>query len=158
MITVRKAILQDSRSVSEFLKEKYSFATLSEARKVFCTEFKRHQHFRLAIDDGRIVGLISWRPQGTVRHGVAELTRLAVVTDCPDPVKIKESLYDVMIAEADLYYRRHDSRLRKVFSMIHADARHIKQFFLDKGMQQEALLKSHFHPGKDELVFSLFLA
>ena len=158
MITVRQATLRDSRVIAELLEKKYSFATSTEARRAFRWEYQRHHHFRLAEDSGRAVGIMSWRPQGTAKHGVAELTRLAVTSDYPEPAKVKEALFDVMVAEADFYYRQHGGRLRKVFSMIHADAKHLKQFFLDKGMQQEALLKSHFHPGQDELIFSLFLA
>lgn len=158
MIFIRKATLKDSRAISELFKLKYSFATLAEAGQTFRIEFQQHHHYRLALEDDRLVGLISWRPQGTLKHGVAELARLVVRSDTVDPVAIKESLFDVMIAEADNYYRAKNSRLRKVYSMIHSDSKHIRQFYLDKGMQQEAVLHNHFHPGMDELVFSLFLS
>jgi hypothetical protein len=42
--------------------------------------------------------------------------------------------------------------------MFHADNEHLKRFFVNKGMQQEAVLRSHFHLGKDELVYSMFFA
>lgn len=155
MIIIRKATLKDGQAISRLLKEKYSFTSLKEARRAFSAEYKQH-HFRIAEDDGHIVGLLSWQPQGTVKHGVVELTRFAIMPDMANPLGIKEELFDVLVAEADFYYREHGSRLRKVFSMIHADADHIKQFYLDKGMHQEALLKDHYYPGKDELVFSLF--
>lgn len=158
MISVRKATLRDSRVISELLAKKYKFSTPAEASRVFRMEYQQSHHFRLAESDGRILGILSWRPQGTLQHGVVELVRLAVVSDCPDPRQIKEELFDVMIAEADFYYRQHGARLRKIFSMIHADAKHVKKFFLDKGMQQEAVLHNHFYNGRDELIFSLFLA
>jgi hypothetical protein len=89
---------------------------------------------------------------------VAELTRITVSSDAADSVYIKEMLFDVMIAEADFFYKQHGSKLRKVFSMIHADNRQIKEFFIDKGMQQEAILRNHFHRGTDELIFSMFFS
>jgi N-acetylglutamate synthase-like GNAT family acetyltransferase len=158
MISIRKATLKDNQVISKLLVTKYSFTTLQEAGRSFRTEFQQHNHFRIAEDGGIIVGLLSWRAEGTAKHGVAELTRLAVLSDYAAPLAVKEALFDVMIAEADNYYRLHGSRLRKVFSMIHADSKHLRQFFLDKGMRQEAVLRSHFHQGIDELVFSMFLA
>ncbi len=157
MITVRRASLKDSLVVSKLLKKKYNFSSLVEARKCFQEELKNKDHFRVAETESGVVGLISWRSQGTLRHGVAELRRLAVLSDYSDPLAVKEALFDVMLAEADNYYREHGWRLRKVFSLIHADSRNIKRFFIDKGMQQEAVLRNHYYPGRDELVFSLFL-
>ncbi len=157
MINVCKASRQDSEAVSKLLKERYNFISLKEANRTFKTEC-RNQHFRVAKDDGCVVGLISWRPQGTINHGVAELTRITVSLDAADPVLIKEMLFDVMIAEADFFYKQHSSKLRKVFSMIHADNRQVKEFFIDKGMQQEAILRNHFYRGTDELIFSMFFS
>ncbi len=158
MVRVKKAALKDSGLVSSLLKQKYNFRTLADAERAFKKEIRQHHHVRVAWLEDHPVGLISWRAQGDVHHGVAELVRLAVLSSVPDPREIKESLFDVMLAEAESYYHEHGSRLRKVFSMIHADNRHIRDFFQDKGMRQEAVLKNHFYPGRDELVFSLFLA
>ncbi|MFA6553087.1 MAG: hypothetical protein WCT27_01540 [Patescibacteria group bacterium] len=157
MITVHKAMLKDSRMVAKLMKQKYSFRKLGEAEETFRKEMGQHHHFRIAWLDAEAVGLISWRTQGGVHHGVAELVRLAVSSSVPEPREVKEALFDIMVAEADSFYREHGIRLRKVFSMIHADNRHIREFFQDKGMRQEAVLKNHFYPGMDELVFSLFL-
>ena len=154
---IRKASCQDSEVVSKLLKSKYSFASEDEALQTFSEECQ-YNHFRIAEEDGCAVGIISWQPEGTLRHGVVELTRLAIDMNSHNPKQIKEMLFDGMIAEADYFYKQQGYKLRKVFSMIHADCRHIKEFYENKGMQQEAVLRDHFHRGKDELVFSLFLA
>ncbi len=157
MISVRKASCDDGSRIAKLLQSKYSFISADEAEKAYTHEC-RIQHFRVAEQHDRVVGLVSWRPAGLSRHGVAELTRIAVDRSVTNHRMIKERLFDVMIAEADYYYKQQGHKLRKVFSMIHADDSYIKEFFLDKGMQQEAVLHNHFHPGTDELVFSLFLA
>ena len=157
MIKVRKANCKDGQAVSELLKSKYSFISKDEAVTVFEYECL-YQHYRIAQEDDKVVGLISWRTQGTEKHGVAELTRITVLPDVLNAGEVKEILFDVMIAEADYYYKKHGSKLRKVFSMIHSDNRQVKDFFEDKGMKQEAVLKSHFHAGQDELIFSLFFS
>lgn len=154
---VRRATRSDKKIIASLLKKKYHFISLEEAASAFLVEYRQRHRFRIAEENNQIIGLISWRPQGSIRHGVAELTRLAVISSVPDPRLVKEELFDVMLAEADSYYHQHGSHLRKVYSMIHADNRHIREFFLDKGMRQEAVLKNHFHPGTDELVYSLFL-
>jgi len=155
MIKIRKAYCEDGPNVSQLLKSKYSFKSVNEAKKTYKQECTSH-HYRIAFDGSIIVGLISWRTQGTLEHGVAELTRITVSEEAKDPALVKEMLFDVMVAEADYYYKRRGSKLRKVFSMIHSDNRQVKEFFQNKGMQQEAILKHHFHKGQDELVFSLF--
>ncbi|MBI5037802.1 MAG: GNAT family N-acetyltransferase [Candidatus Kerfeldbacteria bacterium] len=157
MISIRKANCDDGQTVSQLLHSRYSFSTEDEAAAVFTHECE-YQHYRIAEVDGKPVGLISWRPQGTERHGVVELTRIAVAPDVEDRAFVKELLFDQMIAEADYYYKQHGKHLRKVFSMIHADNKDVKEFFQNKGMHQEAILRNHFHRGTDELVYSIFLA
>jgi len=156
MIEIHKAVKQDGRVASRLLKEKYNFSSLSEANKIFQNEI-RYCHFRIAQQATRVIGIIGWRVQGTLKHGVIELTRIAVSSNYDDPLYVKEMLFDVMIAEADYYYKQRHAKLRKVFSMIHADKKHIKDFFINKGMQQEAILRNHFRHGTDELIFSIFL-
>ncbi len=157
MLTVRKATAEDADRVANLLKAKYSFATTTEAKAAFAYE-RTYHHFRVAEDGDRILGLISWQPQGTLKHGVAEVTRFAVLRDTPNPTAIKEQLFDATIAEAEFFYESQGAKLRKIFSMIHADSKHLQAFFANKGMHQEAVLKDHYHFGKDELVFSMFLA
>jgi N-acetylglutamate synthase-like GNAT family acetyltransferase len=157
MISIRPATCADGPLVSNMLHQRYSFSSPAEAEHVYDQECT-YQHYRIAEDGGRLVGLISWRPQGTLRHGVVELTRIVVSPDAPDRSFVKEMLFDQVIAESDYYYKRHGLKLRKIFSMIHADNLEIKEFFLNKGMQQEAILRNHFRRGTDELVFSLFFA
>jgi N-acetylglutamate synthase-like GNAT family acetyltransferase len=156
MLTVRKATVDDADRIADVLKAKYSFTSTAEAKAAFAYE-RTHHHFRVADEDGRFLGLISWQPQGTVKHGVMEVTRFAVLKDAPNPTVVKEELFDASIAEAELFYESHGTRLRKVFSMIHAENKHLQAFFANKGMRQEAVLKDHFHFGQDELVFSMFL-
>lgn len=157
MISIRRASCDDGPIIAQLLHKKYSFTSPDEAEQVFNDECSL-QHYRIAEEGDTVVGLLSWRPQGTLSHGVVELTRLAVASDVSDCWYVKEMLFDQMIAEADYYFKQRGTKLRKVFSMIHADNRDIKDFFLNKGMHQEAILRNHFRNGTDELVFSQFFA
>lgn len=155
MITIRKATLKDATLVSQLLMKKYRFRSVREARKTFKEEYKI-QHYRIARQENCVAGLLSWQARGTSEHGVAELIRLAVDDRCEDPGYVKEMLFDQFIAEADFYFHERQTHLRKVYSLIHADNKQIREFFERKGMHQEARLKSHFRQDTDELVFSLF--
>ncbi|MFA5135098.1 MAG: hypothetical protein WC505_04945 [Patescibacteria group bacterium] len=157
MATIRRASRQDSQQVSDLLAKKFSFPSLAIAEKTFRNECA-YQHYRIAEEHGRVVGLVSWKTEGLLSHGVAELCRLALDAAPADTEYVKEMLFDQVIAEADYFYKQRGFRLRKIFSMIHADNREIKEFFLNKGMQQEAILRNHYHNGTDELIFSLFFA
>jgi hypothetical protein len=158
MLTTRRPTLADHEAIARLLLIKYHFSSIEAARDAVDGE-ARHQHIRIAEEaDGDILGIIAWRPQGAAYHGVIEVSRLAVLAEQTNPIEIKEILFDAAIAEADLYFRDRDSKLRKVFSLIHADNRHLKTFFAYKGMQQEAVLRSHYRMGVDELVYSMFMA
>lgn len=157
MITIRKATCQDGQLISHLLLKKYSFSSPKLAIDTYNHECS-YQHYRIAVDNKQVVGLICWRVQGSNDHGVAELTRFAIDMNSDDPKYIKELLFDQMVAEADYYYKQRNSKLRKIFSMIHSDDKIIKEFFQNKGMQQEAILRNHYHNGQDELIFSLFFA
>lgn len=156
MLTVRKATAEDADRIAEVLKAKYSFPNIAEAKAAFAYE-RMYHHFRVAMNDERIEGIISWRPQGTLAHGVAEVTRFAVMRSALDPVQVKELLFDAAIAEAELHYQQHGKRLRKIFSLIHSDNKRLQAFYANKGLHQEAILKDHYRIGQDELVFSMFL-
>ena len=158
MVTVHRPTSSDVAAVARLLQTKYHFETFDAALDAFEGE-ARHQHMRVAEDEhSNIVGIIAWRPQGAAQHGVAEVTRLAVLQDFPEPIAVKELLFDAAIAEADWYFQQRQSRLRKVFSLIHADNQHLKNFFASKGMEQEAVLRNHFRMGTDELLYSMFVA
>lgn len=157
MVTIRRATCQDSQLVSSLLTKKFSFPSSSVAERTFKCECA-YQHYRIAEENGQVVGLVSWKTEGLLSHGVVELCRLAIDTTSTDPEYVKEMLFDQVVAESDYYYKQRGFRIRKIFSMIHADNREIKEFFLNKGMQQEAILRNHFHNGTDELIFSLFIA
>mgnify|MGYP001562628322 CR=1 len=157
MLTVRKATAEDTERIAEVLMAKYSFPNVAEAGGIFAYE-RAYHHFRVAMDDERMVGIISWRQQGTLAHGVAEVTRFAVLKDAIDPIQVKELLFDTAIVEAEIHYENHGSKLRKVFSLIHSDNKRLQTFYANKGLHQEAVLKDHFRLGQDELVFSRFFA
>lgn len=156
-MNIRKAFCRDGRAISKLLKEKYNFDSLKEAYETFELECLSC-NYRICEDGRRVIGLISWRIQGTLKHGVVELTRIAVSASVENPKEVQEMLFDVMIAEADYYYKKNNFKLRKVFSMIHADSREVKEFFMNKGMEPEAVLRNHYRGNKDELILSLFLA
>lgn len=157
MITARKATSRDATRMAKLLMKKYSFADEKRALDAFREE-RKYQFYRIAKQNNRIAGCISWRPHGRSDHGVAELTRIVVDPKINNIDMVKEMLFDQCVAEAEYYYQEHGSHLRKFFSLIHIDDHEIKEFFLRKGMHPEATLHSHFHTGKDELVLSLFFA
>lgn len=156
-ISIRRASCGDGPIIANLLHTKYSFSSVDEAEQAFSNECGTH-HYRIAEEEGNVVGLLSWRPQGVVSHGVVELTRIAIAQNVSDKWYVKEMLFDQMVAEADYYYKQQGAKLHKVFSMIHSDNNDVKEFFINKGMEQEAVLRNHFRKGTDELVFSLFFA
>ncbi|HCM67629.1 MAG TPA: hypothetical protein DIS62_01325 [Candidatus Kerfeldbacteria bacterium] len=156
-ITTRKARHEDSQAIAHLLYAHYSFSSEQEANETFQREYALHYHFRVAESEGRIVGIVSWRMHGLMKHGIIKLKRAAVSLEAQQWEDVLEVLFDAALADADWYYRTHGTALRKVYTVIPKNHDPMHVFLQEKGMELEAVLRDHYYQGRDEYLYSLFL-
>jgi ribosomal protein S18 acetylase RimI-like enzyme len=152
---LRQAYPDDALKVARVLRESYNISSIEEGKQIFLDELAKNIRYIAAENNGIIMGLVSWFTHGLPKHGLVELDRIAVLPECRGK-GISKTLFLMLVHEAECYYREHNSRLRKLFLMTHADNTRAQSFYQKMGMKHEATLPSHFYPEKDEFVMSVF--
>ena len=58
--------------------------------------------------------------------------------------------------DAKEFFKKHNSKLRKLYLLTHADNERAHKFYEKMGLKRETTLKDHYYKNKDEYVFSMF--
>ena len=151
----RKANSKDAKQIAAALKECYNIDSIKEGIKVFKEETAKKYNYIVAVDDKNIIGLTTWQMHGLPKHQLCELDRIAVVSGYRGK-GIAKKLFNALIKEADREYKKHKSRLRKLYLLTHADNKRAHKFYEKMGLKHETTLKRHFYKNKDEWVYSKF--
>lgn len=151
----RKATSKDAEGIAIVLKECYNIDSIEEGKEVFKNETAKQHHFIVAVDNGKIAGLTTWLMHGLPKHGLCELDRIALLPEYRGK-GISKELFDALTKEADKEYKKHNSKLRKLYILTHADNKRAQAFYQKMGCKHETTLKQHYYKDKDEFVFSIF--
>jgi len=152
---LRKAIPESSIGIAKVLKECYNIASIEEGIDVFKNEVAKKYNYIVAVNDDKIVGLVTWQMHGLPKHGLCELDRIAVLTEYRGK-GLAQKLFKALIKESNEEYKKHGFTLRKLYILTHADNKRAQAFYEKMGLRHEATLKSHYYKDKDEFVYSLF--
>jgi ribosomal protein S18 acetylase RimI-like enzyme len=151
----RKATAKDAVGIATVLKECYNIGSIEEGVAVFKEETQKKYNYVVADEDGRIAGIVTWQMHGLPKHQLCELDRIAVLKEYRGK-GIAQSLFKALVDDADVEYKKHGSKLRKLYILTHADNKRAQEFYKKMGCKHETTLKDHFYKGKDEFVFSRF--
>lgn len=152
---IRKAKSEDAEQIAEVLISFYNMDSLEEAKQTFLDEKNKGFHYIVAEDDGKIIGLITWLIHGLPKHGLCELDRICLLTECRGK-GIGKQLFEALIKEADEKYGKNGFKLRKLYLLTHADNKDAHAFYEKVGFKHETTLKQHYYEDKDEFVYSMF--
>lgn len=152
---IRKAESGDAEGVANVLMQSYNISSIEEGKSAFDGELKKGHSYVIAEDNGNIVGITSWKVHGLPKHQLAELDRIAVLPEAKGK-GVAQRLFTKLVQDADIHFKSHGLKLRKLFLMAHADNQRAKSFYKKIGFIHEATLKDHYYTGKDEMVFSMY--
>ncbi len=152
---IRRANIQDEEQVAEVLISFYNMNDKEEAKKSFTDERIKGHHYLVAIEEGKIIGLVTWLAHGLAKHGLAELDRICLLPESRGKGAGKR-LVEAMIKDASEWYKAKGSRLRKLYLLTHADNKKAQSFYEKIGFKHETILKKHYYDDKDEIVYSMF--
>jgi len=152
---IRKATVMDKEMIGIVLKESYNIDSVEEGMKVFEDELSRGIHYIVAIEDDRVVGIVTWYAHGLPKHELAELIKIAVLPEYQGKGVAKE-LFDGLVNEAKEWYSKRKSKLRKLYLLTHDDNVRAHKFYEKMRFKHETTLKNHYYDGKDERVYSVF--
>jgi ribosomal-protein-alanine N-acetyltransferase len=152
---IRKATIKDARGVAEVLKESYNIASITEGRRAFLSEMKKGKRYIVAVEKGRIIGIVSWMSHGLMKHGLTELDRIAVMPEYRGK-GVSKQLFDGLVADARKEYKKVSGKLRKLYLLTHATNTIAHRFYERMGLRHETTLKNHYYNGENERVYSMF--
>ncbi|MBU0980862.1 MAG: GNAT family N-acetyltransferase [Nanoarchaeota archaeon] len=150
---IRDATKDDSGLVVPLMVECFNMKT--EAEKTFLKELEQHHHYIIAVEVGMCLGLISWVMHGRPSHGLYELYHIGIIQDARGK-GVANKLFKAMEEEAAAFFKSQGFRVRKLFIMTHDDNVRAHRFYEKMGAKKDAVLKSHYYPDKDEVVYSKF--
>ena len=163
----RKATLKDAKGVAIVLVESYNIKDLKEGINVFKNEIKKFHNYIVAdaqkskisgtnsAGDKKIAGIVTWIVHGLPKHQLCELDRIAVLPEYRGK-GIAEKLFDALVKDAKSYYKKNNSKLRKLYILTHADNKRAHIFYEKLGLKHETTLKEHYYKNQDEFVYSMF--
>lgn len=151
----RKATLKDSKGIAQVLIKSYNIKSESEAVNIFKTELKKLHNYIVADDNKKIIGIVTWLIHGLPKHQLCELDRIAVLPEYMGK-GVAQNLFDALLKDARIFYKKNNSKLRKLYLLTHADNKRAHKFYEKIGLRHEATLKQHYYKNKDEYVFSMF--
>lgn len=152
---IRNALLVDADQIAEVLISFYNMDNKEEAKQVFQDEVKKGHHYLVAVENGRVIGLVTWLMHGLPKHMMAELDRILVLPEAQG-MGLGKKLLGALIKDADSFYKSKGFKLRKLYLLTHADNKKAQAFYEKMGFKHETTLKEHYYKDKDEFVYSMF--
>ena len=151
----RKATLKDAKGIAKVLVKSYNINDLKEGINIFKSETKKFYNYIVAVDGGEVVGIVTWVVHGLWKHQLCELDRIAVLPEYRGK-GVAKKLFDVLVKDAKLFYKKHNQKLRKLYLLTHAGNKRAHIFYEKLGFKHETTLKQHYYKNKDEFVYSMF--
>ena len=152
---IRKAALKDAKGIAEVLLKSYNIKDLSEGMDVFKSEAKKNHKYIIAEEKNKVIGIVTWLMHGLPKHQLCELDRIAVLPEYRGK-GIAKTLFESLIEDAKQFYKKNNSKLRKLYLLTHADNIRAHKFYEKLGFRHETTLKQHYYKNKDEFVYSMF--
>ena len=152
---IRKAGLKDAKGIANVLLKSYNIKDLNEGINVFKDEAKKSYNYIVAEENSKIIGIVTWLMHGLPKHQLCELDRIAVLPEYRGK-GVAQRLFNALVKNAKSFYRKNNSKLRKLYLLAHADNTRAQKFYEKLGFKHETTLKSHYYKNKDEYIYSIF--
>ena len=154
-IILRKASYDDKNEIAEVLLDFYNMNDLNEAINAFLSELDKDFHYIVALDQDKIIGLVTWLMHGLPKHGLFELDRICILSESRGK-GIGSKLVNKLVDDARGWYEKQGGSIRKLYLLTHEDNLNAHNFYEKTGFKHESTLESHYYKGKDERVYSMF--
>ena len=154
-IIFKKATIDNKNEVAKVLLDFYNMNDVNEAINAFLSELDKNFHYIVAIEEDKIIGLVTWLMHGLPKHGLFELDRICILSQSRGK-GIGSKLINELVDDARSWYRGKGGRIRKLYILTHEDNLNAQIFYEKIGFKHETTLESHYYNGKNERVYSMF--
>ena len=154
-IVIKEATHDDKSQIAKVLLDFYNMSDLNEAINAFLSELEKDFHYIVAVENGKIIGLVTWFMHGLPKHGLFELDRICILSASRGK-GVGIMLVDRLVDDARKWYNKLDEDIRKLYLLTHEDNKNAHAFYEKIGFEHETTLKDHYYDNKDERVYSMF--
>ena len=154
-IIIKQATDDDKSQIAEVLLDFYNMSDLNEAINAFLSELEKDFHYIVAVENGKIIGLVTWIMHGLPKHGLFELDRICILSASRGK-GVGIMLVDRLVDDARKWYNKLGEDIRKLYLLTHEDNIDAHAFYEKIGFKHETTLKDHYYDNKDERVYSMF--
>ena len=154
-IFFRKAEHKDRNQIAGVLLDFYNMENAEEALRTFETEANKDFHYIVAMENEKIIGLVTWIMHGLPKHGLFELDRICLLSGSRGK-GVGKKLIDILINDARTWYESNGSVIRKLYLLTHEDNTNAHIFYEKVGFMHETTLKDHYYKNKNERVYTIF--
>lgn len=154
-IVIKEATHNDKSQIAEVLLDFYNMSDLNEAINAFLSELEKDFHYIVAVENGKIIGLVTWFMHGLPKHGLFELDRICILSASRGK-GVGIMLVDRLVDDARKWYNKLGEDIRKLYLLTHEDNINAHAFYEKIGFEHETTLKDHYYDNKDERVYSMF--
>ena len=154
-VLFRKPSENDAEQIAMVLSQNYNMKDLREAKEFFLKDISEGVNYVVAEQNGKIIGLATWKMHDLPKHELAEMHKIAVL-DGFKGKGLAQKIFAWLVKDAKLFYKKHGKKLRKLYLMAHANNGRAIGFYEKLGFKKEAILPSHYYNGIDELVLAMY--
>ena len=154
---LKKATIDDKNEIAEVLLDFYNMNDLSEAINAFSSELEKDFHYIVAVEEDKIIGLVTWLMHGLPKHGLFELDRICILSESRGK-GVGSKLINELVDDAKDWYKKHGGSIRKLYLLTHEDNLNAHIFYEKTGFKHETTLERHYYEEKDERVYSMFFS
>ena len=154
-IVLKEATPKDEIQVADVLLDFYNMDDITEAVKTFRSEIEKDFHYIVALENGKIIGLVTWLMHCLPKHGLFELDRICILSQSRGK-GLGAKLVNKLILDAGDWYKKNNEQIRKLYLLTHEDNINAHSFYEKVGFQHETTLKDHYYKDQDERVYTMF--
>ena len=154
-IVIKEATHDDKSQIAEVLLDFYNMSDLNEAINAFLSELEKDFHYIVAVENGKIIGLVTWLMHGLPKHGLFELDRICILSEARGK-GVGRKLVDRLVSDARIWYEEVGEKIRKLYLLTHEDNKNAHAFYEKVGFVHDATLKDHYYENQDERVYVIF--
>ena len=154
-IVLKEASSEDKMQIANVLLDFYNMNDRDEAVNTFLSEIDKDFHYIVAIENGKIIGLVTWLMHGLPKHGLFELDRICILSTSRGK-GVGAKLVDKLVEDASKWYKQNGEEIRKLYLLTHEDNTSAHVFYEKIGFENETSLKDHYYKDQPERVYSMF--
>ena len=154
-IVLRVAYYDDKEQISKVLLDFYNMNDRDEAVNTFLSEIDKDFRYIVAIENGKIIGLVTWLMHGLPKHGLFELDRICILSASRGK-GVGAKLIGKLVEDARKWYKKNGEEIRKLYLLTHEDNTSAHAFYEKIGFEHETTLKNHYYKDQDERVYTMF--